>query len=260
MKASFMLTTHRQNCNLRNGIVLGLQDPKKHVCKKANWRWCWFVSLTNRGSYTGNLSHLEWRSMQTSTVMFEEDYVKMCGARGHRNGKTRTSLSSTTTMPRLTRPLKFRSFWARTTWQSSPIPHTHSIWPPVTFSSSPSWSFGWRVEDSTPLKRFKRNRSGYLTQFQKGTSRDASKHGRKAGTAVFVQKWSTLKVIGEFNIQGKQTPFYKYCPGNFGYILVIISRPGKNFILYSIATYKFACLHTKGRNNKKKCYVDLCGY
>ena len=43
MKASFMLTTQRQNCNLRNGRVLGLQDPKNHVCKKANWRWCWFV-------------------------------------------------------------------------------------------------------------------------------------------------------------------------------------------------------------------------
>jgi len=56
MKASFMLRTQRQNCNLRNGRVLGLQDPKKHVCKKANWRRCSFVSLTKRGSYTGNLS------------------------------------------------------------------------------------------------------------------------------------------------------------------------------------------------------------
>jgi len=144
----------------------------------------------------------------------------MCGARGHRNGKTRTSLS-TTTMLQLTGPLKFRSFWPRTTWQWSPIPHTHPIWPPVTFSSSPSWSFGWRVEDSTPLKRFKRNRSGYLTQFQKGTSRDASKRGRNNGTAVFVQKGSTLKVMEKFNIQGKQTSFYKYCPGTFGYTLVL---------------------------------------
>ena len=139
----------------------------------------------------------------------------MCGARGHRNGKTRTSLS-TTRMLRLTGPLMFRSFWPRTTWQWSPIPHTHPIWPPVTFSSSPSW----RVEDSTPLKRFKRNRSGYLTQFQKGTSRDACKHGRNAGTAVFMQKGSTLKVMEEFKIQGKQTSFYKYCPGTFGYTLV----------------------------------------
>jgi len=24
----------------------------------------------------------------------------------------------------------------------------------------------------------------------------------------------------EFNIQGKQTSFYKYCPGTFGYTLV----------------------------------------
>ena len=103
------------------------------------------------------------------------------------------------------------------------IPHTHPIWPPVTFSSSPSWSFGWTVEDSTHLKRFKWNRSGYLTQFQKGNSMDASKHGRNAGTAVFVQKGSILKVMEEFNIQGKKTSFYKYCPGTFGYIFVMES-------------------------------------
>jgi hypothetical protein len=28
----------------------------------------------------------------------------------------------------------------------------------------------------------------------------------------------------EFNIQGKQTSFYKYCPGTFGYILVFVSH------------------------------------
>ena len=86
------------------------------------------------------------------------------------------------------RSFKVSQFLANNNMTVIPIPHTHPIWPPVNFSSSPSWSFGWRVEDSTPLKRFKRNRSGYLTQFQKGTSRDASKHGRNAGTAVFVQK------------------------------------------------------------------------
>ena len=41
-----------------------------------------------------------------------------------------------------------------------------------------------------------------------------------AGTAVFVQKGSTLKMMEEFNIQGKQTSFHKYCPGTFGYTLV----------------------------------------
>jgi hypothetical protein len=58
-----------------------------------------------------------------------------------------------------------------------------------------------------------------LTKFQKGTSRDASNHGRNAGTAVFVQV-----VMEEFNIQGKHTSFYKYCPGIFGYILVLILK------------------------------------
>jgi len=29
-------------------------------------------------------------------------------------------------------------------------------------------------------------------------------------------------VMEEFNIQGKQTSFYKYCPGTFGYILLCV--------------------------------------
>jgi len=29
-----------------------------------------------------------------------------------------------------------------------------------------------------------------------------------------------LKVMEEFNIQGNQTSYYKYCPGTFGYTLV----------------------------------------
>ena len=28
----------------------------------------------------------------------------------------------------------------------------------------------------------------------------------------------------EFNIQGKQTSFYKYCPGTFGYTLVLQAK------------------------------------
>jgi len=45
-------------------------------------------------------------------------------------------------------------------------------------------------------------------------------NGRNAGTAVFMQKGSTLKVMEEFNIQVKRTSFYKYYPGTFGYTLV----------------------------------------
>ena len=39
-------------------------------------------------------------------------------------------------------------------------------------------------------------------------------------SAVFVQNGNILKAKEEFNIQGKQISFYKYCPGTFGYILV----------------------------------------
>ena len=35
---------------------------------------------------------------------------------------------------------------------------------------------------------------------------------------------SPSKVMEEFNIQGKETYFYKYCPGTFGYILVYCSN------------------------------------
>ena len=38
MKASFMLATQRQNCNLRNGRVLGLQDPKKARMQKSKFK------------------------------------------------------------------------------------------------------------------------------------------------------------------------------------------------------------------------------
>ena len=95
------------------------------------------------------------------------------------------------------------------------------------------------MEDSTPLKRFKTNRSGYLKEFQKEISTDASKHGRKAGTAVFLQKGSTLKVIEEFNIQGKQTSFYKYCPRTFGYILLYVKQIVRVNVLFNRTLIKF---------------------
>ena len=70
----------------------------------------------------------------------------MCGARGHRNGKTRTALS-TTTMSRLTCPLKFRRFWPRTTWQWAPILHTHTIWPLWLFPlpQAEAWDEGSKI-------------------------------------------------------------------------------------------------------------------
>ena len=133
MKASFMHAydpeTKLQSSQWKSP---GSPRPKQARRQKSKLKMMLICFFDQEGSYTPNLSHLEWRSMQTSTVMFLEGYVKMWGARGHRNGKTRTSLS-TTTIPQLTGPLKFRSFWPRTTWQWSPILHTHTIWPPCDF-------------------------------------------------------------------------------------------------------------------------------
>ena len=65
------------------------------------------------------------------------------------------------------RSFKVSQFLAKNNMTVIPHPPYSPDLAAVTFSSSPSWSFGRRVEDSTPLKRLKRNRSGYLTQFQK---------------------------------------------------------------------------------------------
>jgi len=43
-----------------------------------------------------------------------------------------------------------------------------------------------------------------------------------------------LKVMEEFNIQGKQTSFYKYCPGTFGYILVPEVITEKKIVSFSL--------------------------
>ena len=130
----------------------------------------------------------------------------MCGARGHRNGKTRTSLS-TTTMTRLSGPLKFRSLWPRRAWQWSLIPHTHMIWPPVIF---PLLQAEASDEGSKIRHHWRDSRgiaAGTWKSSKKRTSRVASKHGKNTGNDVFVQKGSTLKVMEEFNIQVKQTSF-----------------------------------------------------
>ena len=120
------------------------------------------------------------------------------------------------------RSFKVSQFFAKNNMTVIPHPPYSPDLAPCDFFLFPKLKLRMEGRDSTPLKRFKRNRSGYLTQFQKGTSRDASKHGRNAETAVFVQKRSTLKVMEEFNIQGKQISFYKYCPGTFGYIPVYL--------------------------------------
>jgi len=62
-----------------------------------------------------------------------------------------------------------------------------------------------RVLDTIP----KRDVQGYFQAWQKRWDRCVRAKGEY------------LKVMEEFNIQGKQTSFYKYCPGTFGYTLVL---------------------------------------
>jgi len=96
------------------------------------------------------------------------------------------------------RSFKVSQFLAKNNMTVIPRPPYSSDLAPCDFFLFPSWSFGWRVEDSTPLKRFKRNRSGYLTQFQKWTSRDASKHAEmleplySCKTGVLWRWWTNL--------------------------------------------------------------------
>ena len=49
MKASFMLTTQRQNCNLRNGSVLGLQDQKKARMQKSKLKTMFICFFDQEG-------------------------------------------------------------------------------------------------------------------------------------------------------------------------------------------------------------------
>ena len=135
MKASFMLTTQRQDCNLRNGRVLGLQDPKKHVCKKSKLKTmpiCFFEQegivhreffppgmMVNAHFYCDVLRRLRenvWckrpQKWQNQNLIIHQDKALF-----HRS-------------------FKVSQFLAKN--DITVIPHTHPIWPPVTFSSSPS--------------------------------------------------------------------------------------------------------------------------
>ena len=117
------------------------------------------------------------------------------------------------------RCFKVSKFLAKNNMTVIPHPHTHPIWPHVTFPL-PQAELRMKGRRFDTIEEIQEESQRVLIQFQKGTSRDASKDGRNAGTAVFVQKGSTLKAMEEFNLPGKQTSFYKYCPGAFGYTLL----------------------------------------
>ena len=118
------------------------------------------------------------------------------------------------------RSFKVSQFLAKNNMTVVPHPPYSPNLVPCDFFLFPKLKLQMKGRRFDNIEEIKEESQRVLEQFQKGTSRDASKHGRNAGTAVFVQKGSTLKAMEEFNIQGKQTSFYKYCPGTFGYTLV----------------------------------------
>jgi hypothetical protein len=66
-----------------------------------------------------------------------------------------------------------------------------------------------------------------------------------------------VKVMEEFNIQGKQTSFYMYCPGTFEYILVHCDVTLTNFWINKIYNVRM-CVYTYVR--AYTVYVYVCRY
>ena len=122
--------------------------------------------------------------------------------------------------PSAHRSFKVSQFLAKNSMTVVPHPPYSPDLAPCDFFLFPKLKLRMKGRRFDTIEEIQEESQRVLDTIQKGTSRDASKHGRKVGTAVFVQKGSTLKVMEESNIQGKQTSFYKYCPGTFGYILV----------------------------------------
>ena len=130
MKASFMLTTQRQNCNLRNGRVLGIQDPKMHVCKKSKLKTmliCFFDQegmvhrefvppemTVNADFYCDVLRRLRENVRRKRPQKWQNQNLIIY----HDNAPAHWSF-------------KVSHFLAKN--NMTVIPHTHPIWPPVTF-------------------------------------------------------------------------------------------------------------------------------
>ena len=144
----------------------------------------------------------------------------MCGARGHKWQNQNLIIHHDKAPAH--RSFKVSQFLAKNNMTVIPHPPYSPDLAPCDFFLFPKLKLRMKGRRFDTIEEIQEESQRVLTQLQKGTSRDSSKHGRKAATAVFVQKGSILMVMEEFNIQGKQTSFYKYCPGTFGYILIFI--------------------------------------
>ena len=150
MEASFMLMTQRQNCNLRNGRVLGLQDPKT-TNAKSKLKTMLICFFDQEGI-------LHWEFVPPGMTVNADFYCDVRRLREnvrckrpqkwqnknlithHDNGPAHRSFNGPAH-----RSFKVSQFLA--TNNMTVIPHTHPIWPPVDFFLFPKfWMKGWRFD------------------------------------------------------------------------------------------------------------------
>jgi hypothetical protein len=98
-------------------------------------------------------------------------------------------------------------------------PHTPPIrltLPPATFSYSPRWNYGWKGVTLTWLRSSTQERKRLSTHSHLRTSRDAWNHGKHAGIAVYMSKWTTSKEIVETRSYSKKLFFMVKFPEFLG--------------------------------------------
>ena len=206
-----MLTTQRQNSNQESWV--SKTQRSTHAKSKLKMLICFFdqEGIIHRQFVPRGI----W-PMQTSTVMLY-GYVKMCGERGHRNGKTRTSLH-TTRMLRLTGPLKFRSFWPRT-WV---VPHP--LYSPDLrrdFFLFPKLKLRMKGRRFDTTGDSRRIAAGTWQNSKKGLPGKLPSMAEKLGPLYSCKRGVLWRWWKNLTSKGKQTSFYKYCPGTFGYTPVV---------------------------------------
>jgi hypothetical protein len=107
----------------------------------------------------------------------------------------------------------------------SPI---HLTMPPVTFSYSPRWNYGWKGVVLTWLRRSMQNRKRLSTHLHLRTSRNAWNRGKHAGIAVYMRKGTTSNETVETRSYGKKlflwlkSPKFWVAPRMYIYIYIYI--------------------------------------
>ena len=116
---------------------------------------------------------------------------------------------------------------------------------PILTQSGPLWLFpllqAEASDEGLKIRRHWKDSRGIAAGTWHNSKKGLPRMLPSMAESVFVQKGSTLKVMEEFNIQGKQTSFYKYCPGTFGYILVSHNRhDSRAKLLYTKCLFWFS--------------------